>query len=235
LDQGRWRFTGAADGPVAASARGNPHLVTDTSPFAIFGTRARSLSFSMGRTKGKKMPDAHDRESPAGTGWVWTFVAGVVLVLAGLAAIFHPLATGLATGLLLAWSLIAGGAFALIAGLVDLRAHGGWLYAILGLLAVLAGFVVMFNPFAGALSLVWAIGAWLVVGGILELLGGLGVSHGRTWLILFGLVDILIGVLLMFMDPFSALFFLAVAVGISFVLRGVGLAAFGLALRGPSR
>jgi uncharacterized membrane protein HdeD (DUF308 family) len=181
------------------------------------------------------MPDALDRESPAGTGWGWTFVAGIVLVLAGLVAILHPFATGLATGILLAWSLIAGGIFALIAGLTDLRARGGWLFAILGTLAVLAGVVVMVNPFAGALSLVWAIGAWLVVSGILELLGGIGDRHGRTWLILFGLVDILIGVLLMFMDPFSALFFLAVAVGISFVLRGGGLALFGLGLRGPSR
>ena len=154
-----------------------------------------------------------------------------LLLLAGCVALLHPLATSLATGLLLGGSLIAGGAFAALAGLTDLRGRGGWLYLVLGLLAVAAGLVVMFNPFAGALSLVWAIGAWLVVGGILELFGGLSARRGKLWLILFGLVDIMIGVVLMFADPFSALFFLAVAVGLSFVLRGVGLILYALALR----
>jgi uncharacterized membrane protein HdeD (DUF308 family) len=180
------------------------------------------------------MSDSFQRRGLARVGWGWTFAAGIVLVAAGIVAIFHPFATTLATGLLLGWSLIAAGAFALVAGVTDLRARGGWLYAVLGLLAVLAGAVVMFNPFAGALSLVWAIGAWLVVGGILELFGGLSARRGRTWLMLLGLVDILIGVLLMFMDPFSALFLLAVAVGVSLLLRGIGLVLLGLGLRRSS-
>ncbi|WP_129793834.1 HdeD family acid-resistance protein [Sphingosinicella sp. CPCC 101087] len=176
------------------------------------------------------MTDSVERERPVRAAWGWTIAAGIVLVVGGIAAIFHPVATGLATGLLLGWILIAGGVFAVLAGMTDLRASGGWIYALLGLLAVLAGVIVLLNPFAGALSLVWALGAWLIVGGVLELVGGVGSRRGRGWLILFGIVDILIGVLLMIMDPFSALFFLAVAVGISLALRGVALVVLALRL-----
>jgi uncharacterized membrane protein HdeD (DUF308 family) len=177
------------------------------------------------------MTDSLERERPVRTGWGWTLAAGIVLIVGGIAAIFHPVATGLATGILLGWTLIAGGIFALLAGITDLRGRGGWIYVLLGLLAVVAGVVVLLNPFAGALSLVWALGVWLIVGGLLELTGGVGLRRGRGWLILFGIVDILIGVLLMFMDRFSALFFLAVAVGISLALRGIGLVVLALRLR----
>ena len=172
---------------------------------------------------------------PVGSRWFWAFAAGIVLVVAGLVAIFHPFLTSLATALLLGWSLIASGAFALVAGLSDLRARGGWLYVVLGLFGIAAGLVVLFNPFAGLLSLVWAIGAWLVVGGVIELFGGLSARSGRIWLILFGLVDIFLGVVLMFMDPFSALALLAAVVGLSLALRGAGLALYGLRLRRSRR
>ena len=181
------------------------------------------------------MPDLGTAAAAPVRGWGWTFVAGIVLFAGGIVAIFHPLVTGLATALLLGSALLAGGAFALLAGISDLRGRGGWLYAILGLSGLLAGLLVLFNPFAGALSLVWAIGVWLVAGGIFELFGGLSARRGRWWLILVALVDIALGVVLMFMDPFSALFLLAVAVGLSLAVRGIGLALYGLGLRRRSR
>ena len=168
---------------------------------------------------------------PVGSRWFWAFAAGIVLFVAGLVAIFHPFLTSLATALLLGWSLIASGAFAIVAGLSDLRARAGWHYVVLGLLALAAGLVVLFNPFARLLSLVWAIGAWLVVGGVIELFGALSARRGRFWLFLVGFVDILLGVVLMFMDAFSALALLAAVVGLSLALRGAALASYGLALR----
>ena len=172
---------------------------------------------------------------PVGARWFWVFTAGIVLVAAGFVAALHPFLTSLATALLLGWSLVASGVFALVAGLSDLRARGGWLYVILGLLGIAAGLVVLFNPFAGLLSLVWALGAWLIVGGILELFGGLSARSGRFWLLLVGLVDIAFGVVLMFMDPFSALALLAVVVGLSLAMRGFGLVLFALRLRRLNR
>lgn len=166
-----------------------------------------------------------------GTGWGWVLALGLVLVVAGILAILQPIATSLATGIILAWLLIAGGIFAVIAGTTDLRALGGWIYVLLGFLSVLAGIIVMFNPFAGILSLVWAIGAWLVLAGILQLAGALRARAGKGWLAFLGLVDIVLGIVLMIMDPFSALFFLAVAVGVSFLVRGVGAILFALGLR----
>ncbi|WP_114952447.1 HdeD family acid-resistance protein [Sphingosinicella terrae] len=168
-------------------------------------------------------------------GWGWVLVLGIVLVVAGVLAILQPIATSLATGIILAWLLIAGGIFAVVAGMTDLRAVGGWIYVLLGLLSVLAGIIVMINPFSGVLSLVWAIGAWLVLAGLLQLAGAARAPAGKGWLVFLGLVDIILGIALMIMDPFSALFFLAVAIGVSFVVRGAGAILFALGLRRLSR
>ena len=180
--------------------------------------------------------ESSERATPGlRTGWGWVLALGLVLIVAGILAILQPIATSLATGIILAWLLVAGGIFAVIAGVTDLRAHGGWIYVLLGLMAVAAGILVMMNPFAGALSLVWAIGAWLVLAGLLQLVGAVRARSGKGWLFFIGLVDVVLGVVLMIMDPFSALFFLAIVVGISFLLRGIGALLFGLGLRRISR
>ena len=80
----------------------------------------------------------------AASRWFWALTAGIILLVAGMVAIFHPFVTTLATALLLGWVLIAAGAFAIVAGSSDLRARGGWLYVLLGALGIHAGLVLIF-------------------------------------------------------------------------------------------
>lgn len=173
-----------------------------------------------------------EASAPREGGWGWLLAAGIILVVAGIVAMVHPIATSLATGLVLGAAMVMGGAFAAAAGITNRREPGWWLYLVLGILALLAGIFTLLYPIAGALAVVWTIGAWLFVGGLLELMLAARTQRGRLWLVLFGLIDVAFGMLLVFViDPISALFFLAVFVGVSFVLRGIASALFALELR----
>lgn len=168
--------------------------------------------------------------------WGWMLAYGVLLILLGIFAAMHPVATGLAVGIILAISFIVAGILALIAAFRD----GGWqaktVDIVFGILAVLAGVICIVNPFNGATSVIWAIGIMFLVMGAYEFVSGLRATSEKTWLILMGIVDMVIGFWAAFMlGPMAALFSLAVLVGISFIFRGVMLSSLAWQLRGRAK
>lgn len=165
------------------------------------------------------------------TGWGWILAYGIIVLLVGFVAFFNPVATGLATGLILGLSLIIFGVFAIIAGVSYLSGRARFIELLLGVLGVVAGAIVIFNPFAGALSLVFLIGAWLLVIGIFEVISAFQVAHDRGWRLALGVMDIVLGGLLLFSSPVTGLAFLAFCVGFSFLVRGIFLVILALRLR----
>jgi uncharacterized membrane protein HdeD (DUF308 family) len=175
----------------------------------------------------RSMP--HPPVSPIAWGWLLAYA--ILTLIIGLVALLNPVATGLATGLLMGVSLLFYGAFAIVAGVSSLAGRARWLEILLGVLALVASVVVLLNPFAGALSLVWAIGAWLLLIGVLEVVAAFKASQDRGWRLFLGAMDLLLGAYLLFTGPAAGLIFLAVVFGLSFLLRGVFLVALALGLR----
>ncbi|PZU64026.1 DUF308 domain-containing protein [Sphingobium sp.] len=168
--------------------------------------------------------------------WGWIFAYGTLLAIIGVVAIGEPLATGFVTGFFLGVALIVSGIAGIAAGFSRRGWRSNWLDNVVGSLSLLLGLLVLINPFAGAVSIVWAIGVWLIAIGILEVSAALRSAHHRAWLSFVGLVDALLGIALLLAGPATALAVLATIVGISFILRGVFLALFALWLRrGPDR
>ena len=73
----------------------------------------------------------------------------------------------------------------------------------------------------GAVSLVWVMGAWFIVGGIFELATGFNITIGKTSLIVIGILNIAIGIWVAMMDPAQAFTFLGYFVGVSLIFRGM--------------
>lgn len=165
------------------------------------------------------------------TGWGWIFTYGLLLALLGIFALAEPLATGLATGVFIAAVLIMAGIVGIVAGFSGRGWRSHWLDAVVGLLSLLLGFMVLVNPFAGAISVVWMIGLWLLLIGILEIAAAARSMHHRSWLAFLGIVDVLLGISLLVVGPVAALLVLATIVGISFIFRGTFLVIFALRLR----
>ncbi len=151
----------------------------------------------------------------------WDYVPGIAFLVLGVLALAEPHLASLAAGIYLGAMLLVAGGFMLAGGIAGIGHRGGWLSVLLGLLSLVAGVIVLFNPVAGAISLVWVMGAWFIVGGIFELAMGFSVPIGRGWLILVGIVNLVLGAFVIMLQPAQAFAFLGFLVGISLVFRGL--------------
>jgi uncharacterized membrane protein HdeD (DUF308 family) len=151
----------------------------------------------------------------------WAYVAGIAFLVVGILALLEPPLASLATGIYLGAMFCVAGGFMLAGGIANINHKGGWLAVLLGLLSLAAGLLVLYNPVAGAVSLVWVMGAWLIVGGIFELVTGFSIRIGRGWLILVGIVNLALGAFVIMLDPTQAFAFLGYFVGISLIFRGL--------------
>lgn len=165
------------------------------------------------------------------TGWGWILAYGILVILLGLLALLNPLVTSLAAGLFLGAVLLVYGVSAIASGVSSLSRRARWIEILLGVLSVLTAILTVFNPFATALSLVLLIGAWLFIMGLFEIVGALRSPHDRAWRLLLGILDTLLGALLLFSGPPTGVAFLAFAVALSLLFRGTFLVVLALGLR----
>ena len=151
----------------------------------------------------------------------WDYVPGIAFLVVGILALAEPPLASLAASVYLGAMLCVAGGFMLAGGIARMGHRGGWLAVLLGVLSVLAGLAVFYNPVAGAASLTWVLGAWFVVGGIFELALGFNIPVGRGWLIFVGIINIALGAWVVMMNPSDAFIFLGYLVGISLMFRGL--------------
>jgi uncharacterized membrane protein HdeD (DUF308 family) len=106
--------------------------------------------------------------------WWLLLIGGCLSVAAGVFAFLIPAMTALILLILIAsWAMVTG--IFQIAAAIQLRKHitGEWLLALSGVLSVLFGAMLLYNPVGGALAVVWLIGAYSVFFGLLLLVFGI--------------------------------------------------------------
>jgi uncharacterized membrane protein HdeD (DUF308 family) len=102
-----------------------------------------------------------------GSRW-WLAIVGLLGIAAGLLTFLMPGLTALVLLFFIAGWAIATGVFEII-GAIKLRKEidNEWLLILGGIISVLFGVGMMLAPGAGALALVWVIGAYSVVMGVI--------------------------------------------------------------------
>lgn len=114
----------------------------------------------------------------AGQRWGWFIFEGLISIGAGVVTFAYPGITALVLLLVIAaWAVVTG--ILEIAAAIELRRvmKGEWLLALSGVLSVLLGVLLFANPGAGALAVVWLIGLYAILFGVLLI--GLGVQLHR--------------------------------------------------------
>ena len=119
------------------------------------------------------------RVAAAGRSWGWHLFEGIVGIGAGVLSFVWPGITAMVLLAVIAvWAVLTG--IAEIAAAIRLRRQitGEWLLATSGVLSIVLGLLMLFFPGAGALAVVWMIGAYAI--GFGALLIGLGLRL-RRW------------------------------------------------------
>ena len=167
------------------------------------------------------------------------------LALRGVAAIVLGVLAFVLPGITLAALVLMFGVYALVDGIFNLIAAAQarederpwWELVIEGVLSIAAGIVTFMWTGLTALVLLYVIGAWAVITGVLEIVAAIRLRHhirGEVWLALSGVLSVAFGVLL-FLFPAAGALALVLWTGAYAVVFGVLLLALAFRLRRAQR
>ena len=154
--------------------------------------------------------------------WGWFLALGIVLILAGLAAIAFPLLGTIAVKIMLGWLFLIGGVV-MIVHAFQAPGWGGFLWEVLvGLLYVVAGAYLAFFPLTGLLTLAILLAVLFIAEGVFEVIQAFRVRPHEGWgfLLLSGIAALAVGVLITLSLPSSAEWALGLLAGINLLFSG---------------
>lgn len=153
----------------------------------------------------------------------WSIGLSVAMILLGLLALAAPLATGIAVTAIVAWGL-------LLVGLLHFwfawhtRGAGSLLWELLtGLLYCFVGIFLLTHPLAGLVTLTLLLSVYLLIKGIVEIIGGVSVRGvpGTGWLLVDGVISLLLAGMIWFHLPSSAIWIIGALIGVSILFSGL--------------
>jgi uncharacterized membrane protein HdeD (DUF308 family) len=100
--------------------------------------------------------------------WGWMLLDGVIGIVIGVVALARPHATALALLFLIgSWAILRGILEIVVAIALRRELKGEWRLLIAGVLSIVFGAIVFSNPGAGLLAVLWIIGMYAVLYGIM--------------------------------------------------------------------
>jgi uncharacterized membrane protein HdeD (DUF308 family) len=164
----------------------------------------------------------------------WAIGLGIFLIILGIIAIAIPFYAAIAVGLFFGWLFIVGGiSQAIYAFGHNRRGLSLVFHFLLGLLAIVAGFLLVFNPLAGVVSITLIVGIYFFIDGIFRVFLAFQLQPNANWgwVLLNGILMIILGILIWSEWPFAASWVLGLLVGIGLLFSGLSTIFFALAAR----
>ena len=164
--------------------------------------------------------------------WGWLLALGIVLIVVGTFSVLVAVVATLATVLLFGWLLLFTGAMEGVYAFHQSKWSGILLHVVNGVLAIVAGFLLVTNPAAGALVLTLLMAMFFMIGGLFRIFTPI-VMHlpHRGWLLLSGIVTLLLGVFIWRQLPGAAVWVIGTLVGIDMIFIGWSWVMLALAAR----
>jgi uncharacterized membrane protein HdeD (DUF308 family) len=167
--------------------------------------------------------------------WRWLLFLGILMVTLGTVALFLIPAATIGTALVLGWLLVISGVMEMIHAFRVRRWGGLFLHLIGGVLGILIGLLIVTHPIAGAVVWTLLLASFMVVIGLFRLLAAISLRFPNWgWALFDGIITLGLGILLWAQWPWSGIWFLGLAVGISLILRGWSYVMFALAIHNVS-
>ena len=169
--------------------------------------------------------------------WGWFLGLGILLALAGAAAIAFPFFSTLAAKFALGWVLLFTG----VVNVVHAFGTWGWrafaLNLLVGLLFLAAGAYLAFFPLTGIMTITILLAALFIAEGYLELMMALRLQPdaGWLWVLLSGLLAIGAGVMIGLGLPDSSTWVLGLLTGINLLASGLSFIFLAVSGRGASK
>lgn len=164
--------------------------------------------------------------------WRWLLALGIVLILVGTFSVAVSVVATLASVLLFGWLLLFTGAIEAGYAFRHSKWSGILLHVVNGVLSVVAGFLLVTNPAAGALVLTLLVAMFFMIGGLFRIITPIVMKlPHRGWLLLSGVVTLLLGIYIWRQLPGAAVWVIGTFVGIDMLFIGWSWVMLALAAR----
>jgi len=167
--------------------------------------------------------------------WVLFLIEGILLVVLGILALLAPVIASLAATVFFGWILLFSGIIGLVTTFRARHAPGFWWSLLSALLGIVAGILLLVWPRQGTLSLTAVLIAFLLIEGVLSIMYALehrtGLSGRWGWMLASGILDVVLGVLLLLGLPGTALWALGLLLGLNLLFGGWALILMALHAR----
>ena len=170
--------------------------------------------------------------APLRAKWGWIVALGVVYVVAGFIALGSIVMATVASVFIVGIMMIIAGVAELI-NAFQIKSWGKFLiWALLGVLYIVAGFVAFENPLFAAVLLTLILGASLVASGVVRLFLAFNMKRETPWIwvALSAVITLLLGVLILARWPVNSVYILGLFLGIDLIMAGAGWIGLGLGL-----
>jgi uncharacterized membrane protein HdeD (DUF308 family) len=164
--------------------------------------------------------------------WGWFVALGIALIVVGAIAIGANYLTTLVTMIFLGWLLIFTGVFEAVSAF-NVRGWGGFFLHLLGAaIDLVLGYLFLIEPAQGAAVLTLFLACLFFVGGGFRIAASLSTQFpGWEWSIVSGIINVVLGVLLIKQWPYDGLWFIGFCVGLELIFRGWFWVMLGMALK----
>lgn len=177
------------------------------------------------------------REEVAKTWWLW-LVRGILGIALAILAFTKPGATLAALAIFI-------GAYFLVDGVITLfhgfgsqpEGQSRWPKIIWGIISIIAGLIILGQPLVSTISLVFVVGAFAIVYGIMAIITGIRLKDeisDEWWLIIGGIAGIIFGILI-FKNPFAGALSVAYLIGIWALITGITFIILSFKVKGLAK
>jgi uncharacterized membrane protein HdeD (DUF308 family) len=170
--------------------------------------------------------------APLRAKWGWIVALGVVYIIAGFVALGSVMIATVASVLVVGVMMIVAGVAELI-NAFQIKSWGKFLiWALLGVLYIVAGFVAFENPLLAAVLLTLMLGVSLVASGIVRIILAFSMKRETPWIwvALSSVITLLLGLLILARWPINSVYILGLFLGIDLIMAGAGWIGLGLGL-----
>ena len=166
----------------------------------------------------------------------WIIALGVAYVIAGLIALGSVVQATVVSVLIVGAMMIVAG-IAEVINAFQVKQWGKFLlWALLGVLYIVAGFATFENPLLAASVLTAILGIALIISGLLRIFLAFNMQREAPWILvaLSGIVTALFGAIILARWPVSSLYILGIFLGVDLVFAGGSWIGLGVAARKSS-
>jgi len=178
-------------------------------------------------------PQAGSDTAPLRAKWGWIVALGAVYLIVGFIALGSVVMATVASVLVVGVMMIIAGV-AEVFSAFQIKSWGKFLlWALLGMLYIIAGFVTFENPLLAAALLTLILGASLVASGIMRIILAFSMKRETPWILVLvsAVITLLLGLLILAHWPVSSLYILGLFLGIDLIMAGAGWIGLGFGLR----